>query len=98
MLCCRRNQIKAALAEGLNDPPHASKDEAIKVRVVGTRQRSARADSFPIQALNARAIVGALTKTEKKDIKGLVGGLTSDQADVAMKHVFKGTHAHAHCL
>jgi len=65
-----RNQIKAALTEGLQDPPNNSKDDAIK-------------------ALNAKAIIAALKATEKKDIKGLVGGLTSDQADTAMKHVFK---------
>jgi hypothetical protein len=59
------------LAEGLNDPPNDSKDDAVK-------------------NINAKAIIGALKAADKAKIKELVGGLTPDQADVAMKHVFKG--------
>lgn len=42
-----------------------------------------------VKSINAKAIIAALKAAEKAKIKELVAGLTAEQADVAMKHVFK---------
>ncbi len=50
-----------------------------------------------VKALSSKAVIGALKAAAVKDIKGLVVGLSADEADVAMKHVFKGMESQEGC-
>lgn len=82
----------------LEDPPVASKDKNLKVKILwGTvgqiRLCTKSSSNFPgvlPQERNFSVVLDVLTRFRSSDVEKAVQSLSSDQVDILMKYIYRG--------